>query len=42
MQDWLNRIRDVIRSCEEVALCLFGFVMLLITMWTILKGHLGL
>jgi hypothetical protein len=40
MRDWLARFREFIRSCEEVAMLLFGFVMLLLTLRPIWKGHL--
>jgi hypothetical protein len=40
--DRLTRLRELIRRCEDVALALFGLVMLLICMWEILRKHLGL
>ena len=39
MIEKLTRAQKLIRSVEEVALSLFGLVMLLMTMWTILKKH---
>ena len=38
----LKQIRDILHRCEEVALGLFCLVMLLVTMWEILKAHLPL
>jgi hypothetical protein len=36
----LSQILDLLHGGEDVALGLFGFVMMLITMWQILKAHL--
>jgi hypothetical protein len=42
MSQWITRIKELVRRCEELSLALFGFVMLLLAMWEILKRKLGL
>ena len=41
MTQWITRATEVVRGCEQLALVLFGLVMLLITMWEIFKHKLG-
>jgi hypothetical protein len=36
----LKQVREIVRQFEELALAVFGLVMLLVTMWGILKAHL--
>ena len=41
MHHFVCRFLAVIRSVEELAIRLFGLLLLLATMWAILKGHLS-
>jgi hypothetical protein len=41
MHHFVRRFLAVIRSVEELAIRLFGLLLLLATMWAILKGHLS-
>jgi hypothetical protein len=40
MPQWFLRTKKAIQCCHELALAIFGLIMLLTTMWRILKGHL--
>lgn len=40
MRKQFEKIYEFIRRCKETALLVFGFVMLLLTMWEVLREHL--
>jgi hypothetical protein len=41
MQDWLTQLREVIRCFEDIVIVIFGLVLLLMAMWSIIGKHWG-